>query len=161
MWLYIFNWILILSIWSWMYSNRSFWHVLVLSFWTFLSFCMLAFVGFLLLSKDAFYLVFSQLRVTHMELNIWFLFWLVCTMLLLPCEWWLSFHIHQWEYVFLNFPEEYKICYSYPISIANISIDKWGSVVTACFLFLRGLRRIFARMILLSKDNTSKEEYAA
>ena len=46
--------LLILSIWPWMYSNYSFWYVLVSSFRA-LSFCTLAFVGFLLsLSKDAF-----------------------------------------------------------------------------------------------------------
>ena len=45
---------LILSIWPWMYTNYSFWYVLVSSFWNFQSFCAFAFVGFLYLSKDDF-----------------------------------------------------------------------------------------------------------
>ena len=40
----------ILLIWLWMYSNCSFWYVLVSSFWALWSFCVLAFVGFLFLS---------------------------------------------------------------------------------------------------------------
>ena len=54
---------------------------------------------------------------------------------------------------------------SYCISIANISINKWGPdvrvVLTIFILFLRRLRRIFAVTILWSEDTPSEEKYAS
>ena len=82
------------------------------SFWDFLSFCPLAFVSFLSFSKDPIFM-FSCffLIVTPIELYIWFLAWLVCTMLLLPCKQWQSFHICHLECVFQLSSEEYRICF--------------------------------------------------
>ena len=85
----------------------------VSSLWVFLNFWTLPFVMFLLFIKGAISMFFSflQLLLLPIELYMWFLVWLVCTLFLLLCRQWKSFHIHNSEYMFLKCPEEYQICF--------------------------------------------------
>ena len=137
----------------------SFWYV---SFpWTFLSFCAFTFVGFLLI-RMFFHVFFSffELQLTPIELYIWLLVRLVCTLLLL---------LYGFSYSFkLSFKCLLKsikfVSYSYFIFMAYIAIVEWGLVIRwdfNCFLFRRILRNIFTQMILLSDDTPSKGAYAS
>ena len=110
------------------------------SLWAFLSFCALAFVGFLLWSRDNIFML------SHFFSNYK---WLPWNSTLGSWFGWYAFYFYFYEgsdkiFVFVIRSMCFKyllksiefVSYCYCRFIANISIGKWGPVVTSGFVFL-------------------------
>ena len=129
------------------------------SLWAFLCFCTFAFVGFLLVTKDAIFMLSCFFLITSDShaICLCLLVWLVCTLQLLPCGQWRSFNIRHSEYMFQILLKSIEfVSYSYHIFFANISIGKWGLVITCGFVYFLFLHTLCSGDSIIERYSLQK-----